>query len=77
MARQGEDKGTEEKLHSIINARDDYMAQVLKANERLRENNNALREEIEELAEMVEILKVRGRSGSTEEAAEPQGEVTD
>jgi len=78
MTRQGEDKGTEEKLQSIINARDDYVAQVLKANERLRGNNDALREEIEELTEMVEILKVRGRSGGREsEAAEPQGAVTD
>ena len=66
MTRQGEDKGTEEKLQSIIKARDDYVAQVLKTNERLRGNNNALQEEIEELKEMVEILKVRGRRGSME-----------
>ena len=51
------------------------MAQVLKANERLRVNNDALREEIEELKEMVEILKARGRSGSTEEAALELGEA--
>lgn len=67
--RPVEDKGTEEKLQSIIKARDDYVAQVLKTNERLRENNNGLREEIEELKEMVEILRVRGTSRSTEEAA--------
>lgn len=69
MMRPVEDKGTEEKLQSIIKARDDYVAQVLKTNERLRENNNGLREEIEELKEMVEILRVRGTSRSTEEAA--------
>ena len=68
--RPVEDKGTEEKLQSIIKARDDYVAQMLKVNERLRTNNDALREEIEELREMVEILKARGKSGSIEEAAE-------
>lgn len=46
------------------------MAQVLKANERLRVNNDTLREEIEELKEMVEILRARGRSGSKEEPTE-------
>ena len=46
------------------------MAQVLKANERLRVNNDTLREEIEELKEMVEILRARGRSGSKEGATE-------
>lgn len=69
--RSAQDKGTEETLQSIIKARDDYVAQVLKTNERLRKNNDGLREEIEELKEMVEILRVRGRSGSMEEAAEP------
>lgn len=46
------------------------MAQVLKANERLRANNDTLREEVEELKEMIEILKARGGSGSAEEAGE-------
>lgn len=73
--RQGEDQGTEEKLQSIIKARDDYVAQVLKANQRLRENNDALREEIEELK--VEILKVRGKPGSIEGDAQLGDTVTD
>ena len=68
MIRSAEDKGTEEKLQSIIKARDDYVAQVLKTNERLRKNNDGLREEIEELKEMVEILRVRRESGSVEAA---------
>lgn len=76
MTRPVEDKGVEEKLHSIIKARDDHVAQILKANERLRENNDGLREEIEELKEMVEVLRVRGRSDSMDEAAEPGGAVT-
>ena len=67
--RSAEDKGTEEKLQSIIKARDDYVAQMLKTNERLRKDNDGLREEVEELKEMVEILRVRGRPGSMEEAA--------
>jgi hypothetical protein len=46
------------------------VAQVLRGNERLRVNNDALREEIEELKEMVEILKARGRSGRIDEGAE-------
>lgn len=62
MTRQGEDQGKEEKLQSIIKARDDYVAQVLKANQRLRENNDALREEVEGLK--IEALKVRGKPGS-------------
>jgi cell division protein FtsB len=49
ITRQGEGEKTEEKLQSIIKARDDYVAQVTKANERLRETNDALREEVEEL----------------------------
>ena len=75
--RSAEDKGTGEKLESIIKARDDYVAQLLKTNERLRTNNDGLREEIEELKEMVEILRVRGRSGSMEEAAVVEDAVTD
>ena len=78
MLRSAEDKGTEEKLQSIIKARDDYVVQVLKTNERLRKNNDGLREEVEELKEMVGILRVRGRSGSMEEAAGPaEDAVTD
>jgi len=77
MVRQDGDKGTEEKLHSIIKARDDYVAQVLKTNERLRENNGALREKIEELKEMVEILRARGGSGSVDETLELEDAVTD
>lgn len=77
MARPVEGKGTEEMLCSIIKARDDYVAQVLKTNERLRGDNDGLREEIEELKEMVEILRVRGSSGSTEGVAELADAVTD
>lgn len=65
--RQGEGKGTEEKLQSIIKSRDDYVAQVLKANEHLRGSNEGLRGEIEELKEMVEILKAQGSSRSVNE----------
>ena len=56
--------GTEEKLQSIIKARDGYVAQVLKANERLRETNDGLRDEVKELKEMVETLRSRGEPGS-------------
>lgn len=69
ITRQGEGEKTEEKLQSIIKARDDYVAQVTKANERLRETNDALRGEVEELTEMVEILRARGRSGGSGEVA--------
>ena len=76
VARQGGDRGTEEKLQSIIKARDDYVTEALKTNERLREDNTALRGEIEELKEMVEILRARGRSGSLDEAAELEDAIT-
>lgn len=68
MARQGGSGGTEEKLQSIIKARDDYVAEILKANERLREKNDVLRDEVEELKEMTEVLRARGRSESSGEA---------
>lgn len=75
MVRQGGSEVTEEKLQSIIKARDDYVAQVLKANERLREKNDALRDEVEELKEMVEVLRMRGRPGSSGEVAGQENAV--
>lgn len=64
----------EEKLQSIIKARDDRVAQVLKANERLRGENDSLRDEVDKLKEMVEVLRARG-PGSSSEVAEPRGAV--
>lgn len=51
------------------------MAKVLKANERLREKNDALRGEVEELKEMAEIPNTRGRPGSSSEVAKLEDEV--
>ena len=50
---------------------------MLKTNERLRESNDALRDEVEELKEMVEILRARGRLGNIGEAAGAEGTVMD
>ena len=73
--RQGGSEGTEEKLQSIIKARDDYVAQVLKANERLREKNDELRNEVEELKEMVEIPKAQGGPETSGRVAKHEDEV--
>lgn len=75
MIRQGGSEGTEEKLRSIIKARDDYVVQVLKANERLREKNDALRDEVEGLKEMIEISGAQGRPGSSGGVAQLKGAV--
>jgi hypothetical protein len=77
MARKSGVEGTEEKLHSIIKARDDHLSQVLKANERLRETNDGLRDEMEELKEMVEILRARGKSEDPGGVTEQGGVVMD
>jgi cell division septum initiation protein DivIVA len=51
------------------------VAQVMKANERLREKNDALQNEVEELKEMVEISKAHGRPGSSGEVVKSEDAV--
>lgn len=52
------------------------MAHVLKANERLREKNDALRNEVEELREAVEMQKAQGIPGNSGEVVKLEEAVT-